>query len=48
MPIRVGVPGQWQTISPTVDWQIMPMTLAAEQFQVATDLYYVDVVRSSR
>jgi aminopeptidase N len=48
MPIRVGVPGQWQTIRPTVDWQIMPMTLAAEQFQVATDLYYVDVVRSSR
>jgi aminopeptidase N len=46
MPIRVGMPGQWQTIQPTTDWKIMPLTIAADQFQVATDLYYVAVNRN--
>jgi aminopeptidase N len=45
MPIRVGVPGHWQTIQPTTDWKLMPLTMAPEEFQVATDLYYVAVSR---
>jgi hypothetical protein len=45
MPIRVGRPGEWSTIEPTTDWKVMPSTMAAEEFQVATDLYYVNVVR---
>jgi aminopeptidase N len=45
MPIRVGLPGQWQTIQPTTDWQVMANDLLPEQFQVATELYYVNVVK---
>ncbi len=47
MPVKVGDPAHWQTIMPTVDWQVMPTPLTPEQFQVATDLYYIDVDKSS-
>jgi len=43
MPVRVGTPGQWQIIRPTTQWQWMKTPLTKEQFQVASDLYYVDV-----
>jgi aminopeptidase N len=43
MPVRVGTPGQWQIIHPTTRWQWMKTPLTKDQFQVATDLYYVDV-----
>lgn len=43
MPIRVGVPGKWQTITPTTDWKRMPMSMPKDRFEVATDLYYVNV-----
>jgi len=43
MPVRVGTPGHWQIIHPTTDWQTMQTQLSKEDFQVATDLYYVDV-----
>jgi aminopeptidase N len=43
MPVRVGQRGTWQTIRPTTDWQLMPMTVAKEIFEVATDLYYITV-----
>ncbi len=43
MPIRVGEPGRWQTITPTTTWQVMTTTLPRDAFQVATDLYYVNV-----
>ena len=45
MPVRVGDPANWQTIRPTADWQIMPTTLGKDRFQVATDLYYIDVTK---
>jgi aminopeptidase N len=45
MPIRVGLPARWQTIQPTTDWQVMANDLSPEQFQVATELYYVNVVK---
>jgi aminopeptidase N len=45
MPIKVGKRGQWQTIVPTTDWAIMRSPVAREQFEVATDLFYVNVVR---
>lgn len=45
MPVRVGTPGQWQTIRPTTDWHIMPITVPPGQFAVATDRYFVDVRR---
>ena len=43
MPVKVGTPGHWQTIHPTTKWQTMESALKKDEFQVATDLYYVDV-----
>jgi aminopeptidase N len=43
MPVRVGRPGRWQIIHPTTRWQWMKTPLTKDEFQVATDLYYVDV-----
>ncbi len=43
MPVRVGAPDHWQIIHPTTKWQWMQTPLTKDQFQVATDLYYVDV-----
>ncbi len=45
MPIKVRAAGNWQTIQPTTTWRMMKAGVAAEQFEVATDLYYVNVVR---
>ncbi len=46
MPVKVGDPAHWQTITPTTDWQVMPTAMTPEQFQVATDLYYIGVEKS--
>jgi aminopeptidase N len=44
MPIKVGKKTQWQLISPaTTHWQTMSTQLDGEHFDVATDLYYVNV-----
>jgi aminopeptidase N len=43
MPVRAGKPGEWQIIHPTTQWQWMKTQLTKDEFQVATDLYYVDV-----
>jgi aminopeptidase N len=43
MPVRVGSAGQWQVIHPSTDWKTMPNRIAKEAFEVATDLYYVNV-----
>ena len=43
MPIKVGAPPAWQVIQPTTDWQVMKTPLANEAFEVATDLFYVQV-----
>jgi aminopeptidase N len=43
MPIRVGSKDHWETIHPTTEWQTMKTPLTKEQFDVATDLYYIDV-----
>jgi aminopeptidase N len=45
MPIKVGKRGQWQTIVPTTDWAIMRSPVTKDEFEVATDLFYVNVVR---
>jgi hypothetical protein len=45
MPIRVGARGTWQTITPTGDWKVMPTELSKDQFDVATELYYINVVK---
>ncbi|HEV7683042.1 MAG TPA: M1 family metallopeptidase [Pyrinomonadaceae bacterium] len=43
MPIRVGTKDHWQIIQPTTAWKQMKTELKKDEFQVATDLYFVDV-----
>jgi aminopeptidase N len=45
MPIRIGTAGAWQAIQPTTDWKTMKTTLTRGNVEVATDLYYVNVVK---
>jgi len=48
MPIRVGKPKEWQTITPTAQWQTLSTRLGKEAFKVATDLYFVKITKSLR
>ena len=43
MPVRVGRKGRWQVIHPTAVAQTMQTALTKNEFEVATDLYYIDV-----
>lgn len=43
MPVKVGSKSNWQTIQPTTEWKTMPTKLKKEEFEVATELYYVGV-----
>jgi aminopeptidase N len=43
MPVRVGTKGNWQIIHATTDWQTMKTPLSKDQFDVATDLYYIKI-----
>jgi aminopeptidase N len=43
MPIRVGSADSWQVIQPTTDWKVMKTPLSKDTFEVATDLFYVNV-----
>jgi aminopeptidase N len=45
MPVRVGLKSDWQIIKPTVAWQRMRTNIAKDDFEVATDLYYINVSR---
>jgi aminopeptidase N len=46
MSVRVGTKDHWQIIQPKMEWQELKTDLKKEDFQVATDLYYVDVKKS--
>ena len=43
MPVRVGLKSGWQIIKPRVAWQRMHTNIAKDDFEVATDLYYINV-----
>jgi aminopeptidase N len=43
MPIKVGRKNAWQTIQPATEWQTMKSNVKKEDFEVATDLYFVNV-----
>jgi aminopeptidase N len=46
MPIQLGDPQHWTKVTPvTTEWKSMPWTESLEDFKVATDLYYVNVVK---
>jgi hypothetical protein len=46
MPVKVGRRTNWQIIQPTTEWKTMKSDLKKEDFEVATDLYYIDVIRN--
>ncbi len=43
MPVRVGLKKHWEVIHPTTEWQTMETPLGKDQFEVATNLYYINV-----
>jgi hypothetical protein len=43
MPVKAGDPQHWQTLHPTTTWQTLQTPLTREQFQVATELFYINV-----
>ena len=43
MPVQVGTKEHWQKIQPTTEWQTMKTKLTKDQFEAATDLYYINV-----
>ena len=45
MPVLVGEKDHWQRIEVTQNWQTMKTSLTKDQFDVATDLFYVDVAK---
>jgi aminopeptidase N len=46
MPVGVGTKDHWQIIEPTAEWKVMKTALKKEDFQVATDLYFIGVTKS--
>ncbi len=45
MPVRVAKKDNWQIIQATTDWKTMPTTLKKDDFDVATDFYFVNVAK---
>jgi aminopeptidase N len=43
MPVQVGTTAHWQIIQPTTEWQTMKTGLRKQDFEAATELYYIDV-----
>jgi aminopeptidase N len=43
MPVRVGSRSNWQIIYPTTEWQTLKTAVPKDEFEVATDLYFVSV-----
>jgi aminopeptidase N len=45
MPVKVGAKDHWQVIQPTSLWKTMATELTKDEFEVATDLYYIEVAK---
>jgi hypothetical protein len=43
MPIRAGRRGAYETLHPTTDWKLLKTSLTKDEFEVPTDLYYIEV-----
>jgi aminopeptidase N len=46
MPVKVGRKTNWQIIQPTTEWKTLKSDVKKEDFEVATDFYYIDVIRN--
>jgi hypothetical protein len=47
MPVRIGSHGTWQTIEPTTAWTTLKTPFRGSDFEVATDLYYINVAQTA-
>jgi aminopeptidase N len=48
MPVRVGTPAHWRIIRPnTTEWQTIKTPLNEKDFAVATDLYYINIKKTT-
>jgi aminopeptidase N len=47
MPVHVGAKDNWQLVQPTLEWQSKKTPLKKDQFEVATDRYYIVVSKTS-
>jgi len=45
MPVKVGRRDNWQLIEPTTEWKTMKLGVKKDDFEVATDLYYINVTK---
>lgn len=45
MPVKVGRKDAWQLIEPTTEWKTIALGMKIVEFDVATDLYYINVSR---
>ena len=45
MPVRVGKRGAWQVLQPTTAWKVVRTPMKKDELEVATDLYYINVVK---
>jgi aminopeptidase N len=45
MPVKVGRREDWQLIRPTTEWKTMKWGMKKDDCEVATDLFYVNVVK---
>ncbi|HET6863213.1 MAG TPA: M1 family metallopeptidase [Pyrinomonadaceae bacterium] len=43
MPVRVGSKDRWQLVQPTTEWQTLNTNIKKDEFDVATDLYFIEV-----
>lgn len=43
MPVKVGTKDKWTLIEPTTEWRSSKTNIKRNDFEVATDLFYVDV-----
>jgi aminopeptidase N len=46
MPVRVGSKDSWTIIQPAREWQTMAWPGRREDFEIATDLYFIDVAKT--
>jgi aminopeptidase N len=45
MPVHAGAPGAMQILEPTTAWKTMRSPASKDAFEVATDRYYINVVK---
>jgi aminopeptidase N len=46
MPVKVGSSNKWTLIQPTTEWKTDKTGIRKQDFQAATDLYYIEVEKN--